>query len=175
VVGVRDVESNAVERPVHGRHPVREDVALSTFGMGGSRPAAARPTRITQIGRWWSCIAGAPMRAFARCLSRRLPHDTYDGIDLFLSNPKFSDQAERFFANTRKALESASTRAPRSYSRFRKDVKAVVLMEDGPADPYHRFQLAILVPQGVALGDVPTYAAWLLHASRLSQCNDVPC
>jgi hypothetical protein len=124
---------------------------------------------VTRIGRWWSRIAGAPMRALARRLSRRLPHDSYDGVDMVLSDTKLGDCAEPFFANTREALRYASRHAPRSYARFRRDVRAVVLMDNGPAEAYQRFQLAVLVPQSVALADVQAYAAWLLHASGLSE------
>lgn len=124
---------------------------------------------MTHAGRWWSRIVGAPMRALARRLSRRLPHDSYDGLDLVLSDPSLADQVQPFFANTREALRCASVRAPRGYARFRKDVRTVVLVDDRPAVVYHPFQLAVLVSRSVVRAEVPVYATWLLHASGLSR------
>jgi hypothetical protein len=123
---------------------------------------------VTRIGRWWSSVAGAPMRAFARHLWRRLPHDSYASVDLVIGDPTLAGLAQPFFARTSAALRLSEERAPRSYARFRRDVGSVVLVADPPAAPYHRFQLAVLVPKGVALADEVSYAAWLLYASGLS-------
>ena len=129
--------------------------------------------RMTAAGRWWSRVSSAPMRALARRLSRRLPHDSYDGIELVLSGPAFAQQAQAFLDGTREALRFASARAPCSYARFREDIKTIFLVEeDHPSLPYHRFQLAVLVPRSVALADVSVYSTWLLYASGLSRSRD---
>lgn len=116
-------------------------------------------------------MAGAPMRAFARHFWRRLPHDSYADVDFVVGDPTLAELAHAFFDCTREALRLSEERAPRSYARFQKDVRAVVLVASPPEVPYQRFQLAVLVPKSVALTDAVSYAAWLLYASGLSRGN----
>src|SRR5687768_12370549 len=109
------------------------------------------------------------MRAFARYFWKRLPHDSYTGVDIVIGDATLTDLAEPLFASTREALRLSEERAPESYARFRNDVTAVVLVASPPAVPYQRFQLAVLVPKSVVLADATSYAAWLLYASGLSR------
>jgi hypothetical protein len=127
-----------------------------------------RGMAVNALARWWGRIGGAPTRALARRLSSRLPSQSYDGINLAIADPRLESEALHFFAHTQEALRSAATRAPKGYAELRKDIRSIVLMAERQTLPYHRFQLAALVPLHVAReSDVSSYASWLLYVSGL--------
>lgn len=123
--------------------------------------------------RLWAVIGGAPARALARRLASNLPRDVHDGIEMVARGARPERDAAEFLARTRGALELAASLAPRGYAELRKDVRSIVLWPGSPPSRYHRFQLAVLVPDEVALGsDEVSYAAWLLYASGLAQGDE---
>jgi hypothetical protein len=125
---------------------------------------------VNWLRRRWAALVGAPMRALARRLSSRFPRASYDGIELVVGDPLLAEDAEQFFTATIEALRYAAAQAHTSYARLRKDVKTIVIRRESTESPYHRFQLAALVPANVALeADGVAYAAWLLHTSGLSR------
>jgi hypothetical protein len=88
---------------------------------------------------------------------------------LVVGDPLLVGEAEHFFSATADALRYAAVRAPTSYARLHKDVRTIVLRREHAESPYHRFQLAVLVPVKVAFEpDTARYATWLLYASGLS-------
>lgn len=118
------------------------------------------------FSRWWSRLAGAPARGLMAILSRRVPHQEYDGIRLVVADSWLDPRAERFFARTEEALAAAASGAPRAYAALRQDVEQIVLTLQTNAPPYQRFQLAAVAPVRVALeADIQQYAVWLLHTS----------
>jgi hypothetical protein len=124
---------------------------------------------VTPFGRWWARIVGAAPRALARRLSPH-PRSSHDGIDLVTTEPRTAAHADAFFARTAEALAAAAARAPGSYAQLRKDMKSVILWAQPAPSPYHRFQLAALVPPDIALeADTESYAAWLLYTSGLGR------
>jgi hypothetical protein len=123
--------------------------------------------------RWWSRLAGTPARVLMRIVSRRVPHQEYDGIRLVVADFWLEPSAERFFDRTREALARAASGAPRAYSELRKDIQQVAFWGQTEAPPYQRFQLAAVVPQRVALeADTACYAAWLLYTSAYLHGED---
>jgi hypothetical protein len=137
---------------------------------GATRPPSGDDREVNWLRRSWAALVGAPARALARRLSSRFPRASHDGIDLVVGDPRLVEEAEHFFTATVEALRYAAARAPTSYARLRQDVKTIVMRRESAESPYHRFQLAVLVPANVALeADAVAYAAWLLHASGLSR------
>jgi hypothetical protein len=110
------------------------------------------------------------MRALARRLSRQLPQSSYDDISLLIGDSSLAQDAQRFFSQTPEALRYAAEHAPRSYAKFRKDVKTIVLRAEAETTtaPYNPFQLAVLVPANLIEADASAYSAWLLYVSGLS-------
>jgi len=119
--------------------------------------------------RWWrNRLAGIPARLLMRIMARRHPQQEYDGIQLIVADSWLVPSAERFFSRTREALARAAAGAPQAYAKFRKDVQQVLLWGETEESPYHKFQLAAVVPQRIALeAETRCYAAWLLHTSGL--------
>ncbi len=123
--------------------------------------------------RWWNRVAGTPARYLMRIMSRREPQQEYDGIRLIVADFWLAPSAKRFFDRTREALVRAASGAPRAYTEFRKDVQQLLLWSQSEVSPYHRFQLAAVVPPRIALeADTLCYAAWLLHTSGLLHGQD---
>src|SRR3977135_1438926 len=113
------------------------------------------------LGRRWSRIVGAPMRALAGRLSAPLPRTSYDGVDLEVGDPALAQDAERLLERARTALDYAASLGPSTFARLRQDVRTIVLGSGAEGAPYNRFQLAVLVPAEVASEALtPAYAAW---------------
>jgi hypothetical protein len=101
-----------------------------------------------------------------RSLSRQLPQEFYEGIGLMVADEGLVRHAEAFFERTAAALRMAESRAARAFTEFRKDVEQVLLWGRPDAPAYNRFQLAVVVPSGIAFdAEIDCYAAWLLRAS----------
>jgi len=113
---------------------------------------------------------GIPARVLMRVMARRYPQQEYDGLRLVVADDRLASSAERFFSRTKEALATAAARAPQAYAKFRKDIHQVLLWGKTQESPYHKFQLAALVPPQIALeADTLCYATWLLYTSGLSE------
>ena len=135
-------------------------VSFSSFGLA------------IVIRSWWARFAGAPAREFMRLFSTRLPHAWHSGIRLIVLDRSLATKSDLFFAQTSKALDIASERAPNAYAALGRSVRQIILRERSrPKTPsYHRFQLAAVVTPEIALEvEVGLYTAWLLYASGLSR------
>jgi hypothetical protein len=119
---------------------------------------------------WLNRLGGIPARVLMRIMARRQPQQEYDRIRLVVTDDRLAPSAERFFSRTREALARAAAGAPQAYAKFRNDIRQILLWGQTEEPPYHRFQLAVVVPPRIALeGETLLYAAWLLHTSGLSQ------
>jgi hypothetical protein len=120
--------------------------------------------------RWLNRLGGIPARLLMRIMARRYPQQEYDRIRLVVTDDWLVPSAERFFSRTREALAKAAARSPQAYAKFRKDIHQVLLWGQTEESPYHKFQLAAVVPPRIALeAETLCYAAWLLHTSGLIQ------
>jgi hypothetical protein len=117
------------------------------------------------LKRLWDRVAGAPTRWLMERYSREHPRREYGGIRMIVADEWRFASAERFFERTEQALAEAAARAPQAFAAFRADVQQILLWGETEEPPYHRFQMAAVVPPSVLDSDPRCYAAWLLHTS----------
>jgi hypothetical protein len=120
--------------------------------------------------RWWNMMVGGLARILTRYPTSELPRRQYDCIEMVVLDEMLGARASQFFDRTAGALTDAASLAPKAYSDLCEDVRRIVLSDESFGSPYHRFQLAIMAPQEVALESAGTcYTAWLLYVSGLAR------